>query len=100
MPWPWHKRKEVVQPAEPVTLPPVIYVLDPVLEAMSIDELIEYKQNLQGRIEKIRQEKLRAHAVYTRKVIEWHARRVLRQAGLEDIVLTPGPAVLRVKAPK
>lgn len=69
----------------------------PDLEAMSVDELIEWKLVRQRQIQAIQEELRTAQVIYTRKVELWHAIEALKRVGLEGIVLEPGPAVLKAE---
>lgn len=66
------------------------------LEAMSIDQLIEYKLERKRKIEGLRSEIKEAHVIYNRKVVEWHATEALKRVGLEGIVVSPGPGHLEL----
>ena len=67
------------------------------LEALSVDELIDRLVELKAEQVAIREEKLRVHAVYERKLIQWHAQQALARVGLEGIVLFPGPLRIEMK---
>ena len=66
-------------------------------EEMSIDRLIEHKLRLKEDMNLIREEIIRVHAIYTRKLIEWHRQEALKRVGLEDVVVSPGPAILKAE---
>ena len=91
----FNKKKDPGSPAS--TVPLDALGEDPVLEDMSIDELIDYKLRIDEQIEIWRQEKVAAHAVYTRKLEAWHIEQKLKAAGLEWINVEPGQARLRLR---
>ena len=66
-------------------------------EAMTVDELIEWKLVRKRQIEVIRDQLKVAHAVYTRKLIEWHTQEALKRVGMEGVVLSPGPAEIKAR---
>ena len=67
------------------------------VEAMSLDELIDWKLEKKRQIEVLRDELRQVQPIYNQKVELWHARAALDRAGLTGITLEPGPAELKVE---
>jgi len=66
-------------------------------ESMSIDELIEYKCGVKAQINALREQKKAAHVVYQRKLERWHIEEAIKRAGLDGLVVIPGPAALKLE---
>lgn len=82
----------------PVVLPPTVGVDSwPDFWAMTVDELIQWKLARKREVDSLKAVMRIAHAVYTDKLELWHAQQALKRAGLEGIVLSPGPASLEVE---
>ena len=66
-------------------------------EAMTVDELIEWKLAKKRQIQALQAELQVVHEIYNRKLLAWHANEALKRVGLEGIMVTPGAANLKVK---
>lgn len=67
------------------------------LESMSVEELIEVKLEQKRRKLELKDEMRVVDVVYRRKVEDQRIDAKIKAAGLEGVVIRPGPAVLEVE---